>query len=71
MAISVENSMTENTVFKDRIFVTAKVLEQRAHGYSIRNVSEAVEKYGGRYAVEHGGDRFLFSILLTNPFPNL
>ncbi len=67
IVLSVKNSMASMPVVENGVFLTTKTIDAQEHGIGIRNVAETVEKYGGRYAVDFGGEGFLFSVLLDNP----
>lgn len=67
IVISVQNSMASMPVMEDGTFLTTKISDAQEHGIGIRNVADTVEKYGGKYAVDFGGDGFRFSVLLDNP----
>lgn len=69
IVLSVENRMAKEPVVKNGKYISTKVKETNEHGFGIRNVIETVEKYGGRYVIDDSGDRFLFSVLITNPHP--
>lgn len=75
--ISVKNTMTAMPVVENGKFLTTKKANTMEHGMGIRNVIETVENYGGKYTIDFGEGRFLFTILLPNPargtfrFPNL
>ena len=46
--------------------MTTKTREAGEHGMGIRNVIEAIEKYGGRYVIDYDNEYFQFSILIPN-----
>lgn len=67
--ISVKNGMETEPVVENGVFMTTKTKEEGEHGLGIRNIVETVERYGGRYAIDHGGGMFLFSILIPQLTP--
>lgn len=66
VVISVKNNMESEPVVEDGAFLTTKTEEKDEHGMGIRNVIEAVEKYGGRYLIDYDKRNFQFSILIPN-----
>ena len=64
--VSVKNSIgTELAVEKGRL-LTTKADSADEHGMGIKNVVEAVERYGGRYVIDYDKGFFQFTILLPN-----
>ncbi len=41
--------------------------DKEAHGFGIRNIIEAVEKYGGSYSINYDDKEFVFSICIPRP----
>ena len=63
---SVKNSIgTELAVEKGKL-LTTKADNTDEHGLGIKNVAEAVERYGGRYVIDYDKGFFQFTILLPN-----
>lgn len=64
--ISVKNSIgTELAVEKGKL-LTTKADNADEHGMGIKNVTEAVERYGGRYVIDYDKGFFQFTVLLPN-----
>lgn len=66
IVISVKNNIESEPVVEGGAFLTTKIEEIDEHGMGIRNVIEAVEKYGGRYLIDYDKTDFQFSILIPN-----
>ena len=41
--------------------------EKEEHGLGIKNIIEAVEKYGGSYSINYDDKEFVFSICIPKP----
>ncbi len=41
--------------------------DNEAHGFGIKNIIEAVEKYGGSYSINYDDKEFAFSICIPKP----
>ena len=64
--VSVKNSIgTELAVEKGEL-LTTKTDNADEHGMGIKNVVNAVERYGGRYVIDYDKGFFQFTILLPN-----
>lgn len=66
VVVSVKNSIgTEPAVEKGKL-LTTKAENAGEHGMGIKNIVEAVERYGGRYVIDYDKGFFQFTILLPN-----
>lgn len=61
--ISVRNTYNGEIVMKGEEIQTSKN-DKAEHGLGIKNVIEAVEKYGGSYSINHDEKEFAFSICI-------
>ncbi len=61
--ISVRNTYNGKIVMKGDEIQTSKN-DKAEHGLGIKNVIEAVEKYGGSYSINHDDEEFAFSICI-------
>ena len=61
--ISVRNTYNGEIVMKGDEIQTSKS-DKAEHGLGIKNVIEAVEKYGGSYSINHDEKEFAFSICI-------
>lgn len=64
--ISVRNTYNGKIVMKGDEIQTSKN-DKTEHGLGIKNVIEAVEKYGGSYSINHDEKEFAFSICIPKP----
>ncbi len=65
--LSVQNSMKNGPVVENGHLLSTKTADKEEHGFGIRNVIETVEKYHGKYVIDHDRDHFRFSILIPHP----
>ena len=66
--LSVQNSLQTEPIVENGLFLTTKTADDGGeHGFGIRNVIETVEKYHGKYVIDHDRSSFRFSILIPNP----
>ena len=61
--LSVKNTSTGNYKIEKGQMVTTKHFRREEHGIGIRNIKNAIEKYGGTYSIKSGENEFYFAIV--------
>ena len=64
--ISVRNTYNGEIVTAGDEIQTSKS-EKEEHGLGIKNIIDAVEKYGGSYSINYDDKEFAFSICIPKP----
>lgn len=64
--IAVRNTYNGEVV-KDGDEIRSLKSDNEAHGFGIKNIIEAVEKYGGSYSINYDDKEFAFSICIPRP----
>ena len=64
--LSVKNTYEKEVKYKEGRILTTKEKNEHEHGIGIRNTIDAIEKYGGSYAIKYEDHQFLFSIMIPN-----
>ena len=61
-----KNTYEKEVKYKEGRILTTKEKNEHEHGIGIRNTIDAIEKYGGSYAIKYEDHQFLFSIMIPN-----